>query len=398
MFPPEMRTDPYPIYRQLRENAPIFDTGQDLWLVTSYEHAYALLRDPRSSKNLRNMDDYENRMELAGRTAPMRALLEQLMSFNDAPDHTRIRGRFQRAFSPRLVQRLRDHATEIAEDLLGRAPADGEIDLVADFAWQFPLVLVAEMLGVPTSDRERFHAWSRDLAPAFELVASPEVGETALRAAGEFVAYFEELLAERERAPQNDLVSGLLNAEGDADRLSEKEMVVNLILILAAGHETVMNLIGNGTLALLRHPDQLELLRSRPELLDDAVEELMRYDCPIQLTTRIATEEIEMAGQTIPKGARMAISLAAANRDPDRFPDPDRLDLTRGDRNHLALGGGVHYCLGNALARIEAAVAFRTLLDRYERIELVTETVEYRDTVLLRGVKALPLRVSAAQA
>jgi hypothetical protein len=398
MFPPEMRTDPYPIYRQLRENAPVFDTGQDLWLVTSYEHAYALLRDPRSSKNLRNMDDYENRMELAGRTAPMRALLEQLMSFNDPPDHTRIRGRFQRAFSPRLVQRLRDHATEIAEDLLGRAPADGEIDLVADFAWQFPLVLVAEMLGVPTSDRERFHDWSRDLAPAFELVASPEVGETALRAAGEFVAYFEELLAERERAPQNDLVSGLLNAEGDADRLSEQEMVVNLILILAAGHETVMNLIGNGMLALLRHPDQLELLRGRPDLLDDAVEELMRYDCPIQLTTRIAVEEIEMAGQTIPKGARMAISLAAANRDPDRFPDPDRLDLTRGDRNHLALGGGVHYCLGNALARIEAAVAFRTLLDRYQRIELATETVEYRDTVLLRGVKALPLRVSAAQA
>jgi cytochrome P450 len=398
MFPPEMRTDPYPIYRQLRENAPVFDTGQDLWVVTSFEHCHSLLRDPRSSKNLRNMDDYERKMEETGRMAPMRALLEQLMSFNDPPEHTRIRGRFQRAFGPRLVQRLRDRATETAANLLDDLGGAGEIDLVADFAWQFPLVVVAEMLGVPATDRQRFHAWSRDLAPSFELAMSPEEAERAQRAADEFIEYFHQVIEARSREPENDLVSGLVNAEDDADVLSQEQLVVNLILILAAGHETVMNLIGNAMLALLRHPDQLELLRSRPELMEDAVEELLRYDCPIQLTTRIAIEDITLDGQTIPAGARIAIALASANRDSERFPDADRLDLTRGDRNHLALGGGVHYCLGNALARIEAGIAIGMLLDRYERIELATEQLEYRDTILVRGVKALPLRVTPAQA
>lgn len=397
MFPPEMRADPYPLYRQLRENAPVFDTGRDLWVVTSYDHCHTLLRDPRSSKNLRRMSDYEREMENAGRTAPMRALLEQLMSFNDPPEHTHIRGHFQRAFGPRLVQHLRDRAADIAAGLLAETTDDGEIDLIADFAWQFPLVVVAEMLGVPTGDRRRFRDWSRDLAPAFELVMSAEAAARAERAAGEFIDYFKRLIDVRGRNPTDDLVSALAQSTDDPDELSDQQLAVNLILILGAGHETVMNLIGNGMLALLRDPHQLELLRTRPEIVDDAVEELLRYDCPIQLTTRIATEDIEIGGQTIPAGARMVIALGAANRDPDRFPDPDRLDLTRGERNHLALGGGVHYCLGNALARIEAAVGFTALLDRYERIELAVETPEYRDTVLLRGVRALPLRVRAGR-
>lgn len=268
---------------------------------------------------------------------------------------------------------------------------------MADFAWQFPLVVVAEMLGVPTSDRQRFHDWSRDLAPAFELVMSPEAGERAQRAADEFIDYFGELIEMRSRRPANDLVSGLVRCGGDGEDFDEQQLVVNLILILGAGHETVMNLIGNGMLALLRHPDQLALLRSRPAIMEDAVEELLRYDCPIQLTTRIATEDIPLGDQTIPAGARMVIALGSANRHPERFPDPDRLDLTRGDRNHLALGGGIHYCLGNALARIEAEVAFKALLDRFERLELAIDEPEYRDTILLRGVKALPLRVSAAR-
>lgn len=392
-FPPEMRADPYPVYRQLRETAPVFDTGQDLWLVTSYDACHALLRDPRCSKNLRNMNDYERNMEIAGRTGPIRALLEQLMSFSDPPRHTRLRGLVQRAFTPRMVSRLATHAQRAADGLLDDAVGDGELELMADFAWQFPLVVIAEMLGVPSGDRDRFHHWSRELAPTFELVLPPGAAERAERASEEFIDYFMRVVEARVREPRDDLISALVGADEAGDRLTARELVVNLILILGAGHETAMNMIGNGMLALLRHPGELARLRERPEIMEGAVEELLRYESPVQLTTRFPTDDIAIEGQTIPAGARVAIVLAAANRDPDRFPDPDRLDLTRGDRNHLAFGGGIHYCLGNAVARMEAGIAFGTLLRRFPRIELATEAPEYRETMLLRGLKALPLRV-----
>ncbi|HSZ68905.1 MAG TPA: cytochrome P450 [Solirubrobacteraceae bacterium] len=392
LFPPEMRADPYPVYRQLRENAPVFDTGRDLWLVTSYEHCHALLRDERCSKNPRNMDDYERIMRMTGRTERIRTLLEQLMSFSDPPHHTRLRGLVQRAFTPRMIEGLRARAERVANELLEAAGAgDGEIELIDQFASRFPLAVIAEMLGVPASDRERFTRWSRDLAPTFELALPPGAAEPAERAAEEFIDYFRQLMEVRAKEPRDDLVSGLVHAEDEGRRLEAQELVVNLILILGAGHHTAMHMIGNGVLALVRHPDQLALLRNLP--MDDAIEELLRYESPVQLTTRFPTDDIAIGGQTIPAGTRLAIILAAGNRDPDRFPDPDRLDLTRGDRAHLAFGGGIHYCLGNALARMEAGIAFRALLDRFPRIELATEAPEYDATILLRGLKALPLAV-----
>jgi pimeloyl-[acyl-carrier protein] synthase len=392
LFPPAVRADPYPFYRELRERAPVHDTGQDLWLVTSYRHCHALLRDGRCSKELHTMANYERNMQMAGRTQPIRELLEQLMSFSDPPDHTRLRGLVQRAFGPRMVEGLRGRVQQVADELLDEV-ADGEFELISDFAWQFPLVVVAEMIGVPLEDRQRFHDWSRDIAPSFELVLPPEAADAAERATQEFTAYFHRLVEERAREPRGDLLTALVEAEEQGTRLSARELVVNLILIVGAGHETVMNLIGNGMLTLLRNPDQLERLRREPEIMDDAVEELLRYESPVQMTTRFPSEDIEIADQTIPAGTRVSVILAAGNRDPERFPDPDRLDLTRGDHHHLAFGGGIHYCLGNALARIEAATAFRTLIERFPRLELATDTPEFRDTVLLRGLKALPLRV-----
>lgn len=394
LFPPEVRADPYPFYRQLRERAPVFDTGQDLWLVTSYRHCHALLRDRRCSKDLHTMANYERNMEQAGRTAPIRALLEQLMSFSDPPDHTRLRGLVQRAFSPRMVESLRGRVEQIAEELLDEAVRDGELELISGFAWLFPLVVVAEMLGVPLEDRDRFREWSRDLAPSFELVLPPGAAERAERATEEFTAYFHRLVEERAREPRGDLLTALVEVEEQGERLSARELVVNLILIVGAGHETVMNLIGNGTLALLRNPDQMERLRREPAIMDDAVEELLRYESPVQMTTRFPNAPIEIAGQTIPAGTRVAVILAAGNRDPERFPDPDRLDLTRGDHQHLAFGGGIHYCLGNALARIEAATAFRAMLKRFPSLELATDTPRYRDTILLRGLVELPIKVN----
>ncbi|MGB7686729.1 MAG: cytochrome P450 [Solirubrobacterales bacterium] len=393
LFPPEMRANPYPVYQQLRENAPVFDTGSGLWLITSYRYCHELLRDERCSKNLRNMSDYERNMELAGRTERIRTLLGQLMSFSDPPDHTRLRGLVQRAFSPRMVEGLRPRAIELASELLDAAAGEGEIELIEDFASRFPLRVIAEMLGVPAADRTRFTRWSRDLAPTFELVLPPGAAEPAEQAAGEFIEYFRQLMDERAREPREDLVSALVHARDEGRRLAAQELVVNLILILGAGHHTAMHMIGNGVLALVRHPDQLALLRDRPEIGEDAIEEMLRYESPVQLTTRFPTAEIKIGGQTIPAGDRIAIMLAAGNRDPDRFPDPDRLDLARGDRSHLAFGGGIHYCLGNALARMEAGIAFRALLDRFPRIELATDSPEYDATVLLRGLKSLPLAV-----
>jgi cytochrome P450 len=293
-----------------------------------------------------------------------------------------------------MVDALRGRVEQVANELLDEAVEDGELELISGFAWLFPLVVVAEMLGVPVEDRDRFRAWSRDLAPSFELVLPPGAAARAERATEEFTTYFHELVQERAREPRGDLLSALVEVEEQGDRLSARELVVNLILIVGAGHETVMNLIGNGMLALLRNEHELERLRREPAIMDDAVEELLRYESPIQMTTRFPSEDIEIDGQTIPAGTRVAVILAAGNRDPNRFPDPDRLDLTRGGHQHLAFGGGIHYCLGNALARIEAATAFRAILERFPSVELATDEPRYRDTILLRGLQALPLSVT----
>lgn len=392
LFTPEVRSDPYPFYRRFAAEDPVHDTGFGLWIVSSYEHCRAALRDPRFSAEFRTMTDYEATMEAVGRDTPVQALMERLMLFRDPPDHTRLRSLVQRAFTPRMIEAMRARTAEVCEGLLDAAEErGGELELMADLAWPLPVVVIAELLGVPQMERERFRGWAADLALAFDIGMSPERAERAEVAQEQFIAFFLELAAERARDPQGDLVTALVQAEEEGDRLTPDELVSNLILLLIAGHETTMNLIGNGTLALLRHPDQLARLRDDPALAPSAVEELLRFDSPVQLVVRFTREELELGGRAIPQGARIMLLVGAANRDPARFADPDVLDLGRGDRGHLSFGGGPHFCLGNALARMEGEVVLPALLRRFPDLRLLDETPQHRGTMTLRGLEALRL-------
>lgn len=394
LFTPEVRADPFPLYRRFVADDPVHDTGFGLWIVSSYEHCRSALRDPRFSAEFRTMADYDATMEAVGRNTPVQALMERLMLFRDPPDHTRLRSLVQRAFTPRMIEAMRERTAEVCEGLLDAAAEEGdEVELMAALAWPLPVVVIAELLGVPPMERDRFRGWAADLALAFDLGMTPERAARAEVAMDQFIAFFLELAEERAREPRGDLVTALVQAEEEGDRLSPDELVSNLILLLIAGHETTMNLIGNGTLALLRHPDQLARLRDDPSLAPAAVEELLRYDSPVQLVVRFTSEEVELGGRTIPKGARIMLLLGAANRDPARFEDPDVLDLGRGDRGHLSFGGGPHFCLGNALARMEAEVVLPALLRRFPDLRLLDETPQHRGTMTLRGLETLRLGI-----
>lgn len=394
LFTPEVRANPFPLYRQLLAEDPVHDTGFGLWLVSSYELCRSALRDPRFSAEFRTMADYEATMVAVGRNTPVQDLMERLMLFRDPPDHTRLRGLVQRAFSPRMIEAFRTRVAEVCEGLLDAAEErGGELELMADLAWPLPVVVIAELLGVPPDERERFRGWASDLALAFDLGMTPERARRATVAQEAFVEFFLELAADRAREPRGDLLTALVQAEEAGDRLTPDELVSNLILLLIAGHETTMNLIGNGVHALLRHPDELARLREDPSLAPAAVEELLRYDSPVQLVIRFTHEQLELGGRTIPKGARVMLLVGAANHDPARFADPDRLDLGRGDRGHLAFGGGPHFCLGNALARLEGEVVIPALLRRFPDLRLLEETPRYRPTMTLRGLEALRLGI-----
>lgn len=387
-FLPEFRADPYPMYHRLRVEDPVHRSTlmEDTWIVARYADGAAVLHDRRFG--------WEGAQELLLDRlgpGPIQRVRSKWMLFMDPPDHTRLRTLVNKAFTPRVVEAMRPHIREIVDELLGAVEGAGRMDVIADFAYPLPVIVICEMLGVPTEDRETFKGWSRDLARTLDPAVSPELIEQTREAALAFQEYFTALIAERRARPRDDLISALIAAEEQGDRLSEEELLATLLLLFGAGHETTMNLIGNGTLALLRHPDQLERLRGEPALAVSAVEELLRYDGPVQLAGRIAGEDVEIRGKPIRKGEIVVPLLGAANRDPAQFPDPDRLDLTRTDIRHLTFGGGVHFCLGAPLARVEGQIAITTLLRRLPGLKLETDVPEWRETVTLRGLKALPV-------
>jgi cytochrome P450 len=401
LLTPDVRDDPFPVYRALHENQPIVDTGQNVWILSRYDDCHAALRDSRLSVEPRSSSTYHDFLELSGRAgSPLQELIEELMLFRDPPDHTRLRGLVQKAFSPRRIEQMRPRVETVAHRLLDELAPRGEMELMADFAYPLPIVVIAEMLGIPSEDQDRFKGWAGELALTLEPVIAPDVRERAESALDAFTEYLEPLFEERRRDPSDDLLTALVEAEDEGDRLSEEELISNVLLLLIAGHETTQNLIGNGLYALLRYPDQLALLRDHAddsEFARGAVEELLRYDGSVQLTARIALEDVEYGGHRIPKGGRLLLLLGAANRDPERFEDPDRLDVTRADRGHLSFSGGPHYCLGNALARLEGEVALAALAGRLPDLELARdERPRYRDTVTLRGLQALHLRFATA--
>jgi len=397
--PPQLLADPYPFYAALRATQPVFrlpvgEPGSPgVWLLTRHADVHALLRDARFSVDRRRAQivrDNMDRLPIGMALGPEGGLRTMLIM--DPPDHTRVRGLVSKAFTPRRVAALQPRIEQIIDELLVEPRERGSMDLMADFAAPLPAIVIAELLGVPAEDHREFKQWSSALVSSVGAGNPLAMREQFEKAFGQLLDYLRGIIAERRKAPRDDLISGMIEAQEERDALSDVELVATSNLLLLAGHETTTNLIGNGTLALLRHPAELARLRADRALLPGAIEELLRYDSPVQATVRVATQDVEVGGQKIPAEALVIVGIGAANRDPAAFRDPDRLDLARADNHHLSFGFGVHFCLGASLARLEAELAFGALLERFPRLELASEAVSYRANLILRGLNALPLR------
>lgn len=389
---PENRANPYPLYEQLRSEDPVlWDDFLGRWILTGYADVLACLRDPRLSAERVGALRTLLPQEVVEKIRPMERVFESWMLFLDPPDHTRLRGLVNKAFTPRRVEAMRPHIQQIVDGLLNQVQANGRMDVIRDLAFPLPSTVIAEMLGVPSEDREQFRRWSSDIIGISGMIIDPD---RAIRAQNSILAmmeYFRQIISQRRKSPRDDLISAMIAAEDQGKFLSDEELLANCVLLLEAGHETTTNLIGNGLLALLRHPDQLRTLRKNPSLIGTAIEELLRYDSPVQLTGRVATEDLEIGDKRISEGDTVILLFGAANRDPARFLDPNILDLYRQENRHLSFGQGIHYCLGSPLARIEGQLAITTVLRRCPGLELTGEPLEWRQTVNLRGLTAFPV-------
>jgi cytochrome P450 len=386
---PDFVADPYPTYHRLRVEEPVHHSPLGFWVLTRYEDVVASLRDPRLIK------EPIASFVAARFGAPLPAMGLSMLD-RDPPDHTRLRSLVSKAFTPKVIEGLRPRIQQIVDGLLADAEAKGSMDLIEEFAYPIPVNVICEMLGVPVEDHEQFKGWSLDIARGLDLIMmgpDSELGQRSVAARHGLAEYFHGLIALRRVAPRADLLSALIAAEEAGDKLSENELLATCILILIAGHETTVNLIGNGTLALLRHPDQLRRLRENPALIGTAVEELLRYDGPVQRTARIPSEDLVIAGQKIPAGDMVMPFIGAADRDPAQFPEPDRLDITRAENRHIAFGLGIHFCLGAPLARVEGQIAINTLVRRFPKLALATDTPQFRQSLTLRGLQSLPVTV-----
>ena len=393
---PEFKANPYPFYDMLRASAPLFHWEQwNIWFATEYDTCVALLKDARLGHELLSVMTREQLgwEEPPVHQMPLVEMQRSWMLFRDPPTHTRLRMLVHKAFTPRMIEQLRTRIQSVTDHLLDVACAKGEMDIVADLAVPLPVMVIADMLGVPESDRHLFRGWSRDLAHTLELTDSQDIYNRGASATVDFSGYLRDLANARRRHPEADLMSALVEAEDQGDKLTEQELISTCILLLVAGHETTTNLIGNGMLALLRNPDQLEKLKANPALGRSAVEELLRYDSPVQMTSRSVLHEMECNGQTLKRGMQVSFMLGAANYDPAHFDQPGKLDITRDPNPHLSFSNGIHYCLGAPLARLEGQIAIQTLLKRVPEITLLDENPTYRETWVLRGLEALPVKV-----
>ena len=321
------------------------------------------------------------------------SMVRNWMVFRDPPNHTRLRLLVNKAFSPKTLENIRPAIIEIADGLLDRVRDRVKMDLIDDFAFPLPLMVIAALLGVDPEDRSMFREWALALqhASASRLTPSVEVYEKAEVATQAFIEYFQDAIAKRHAEPRQDLITALAKARYEGDKLNDEEILATCIHLLTAGHETTINLIAKGTLALLRNPDQMELLRSHPELIPGAVEELIRYDSPVQMLSRWAYEDVEIGDKLIRRGDSMGLMLGSANRDPRRFDNPDLLALQRQDNKHCGFGGGIHFCLGSALARAEAQISLNILINRLPKLHLIDRAIEWVDNIVFLGPKHLPV-------
>jgi cytochrome P450 len=395
-FEPGFAENPYPQYQAMREHEPVHESPFGIWLLFRYDDVLRFLRDPSLSVEDANakptlLDQFADEVLGADRERERgtRAMLNR-----DPPDHTRLRKLVSKAFTPRRIEGLRPRIQELVDEALDRAADAGRMELIADYAFALPFAVISEMLGMPPTDSEKLREWSGTLVRTLEPVADPALMHAILDAAENMRSLVLDVIAWKRANLSDDLLSGLLAAEENGDMLSDEELLEQVMLLYIAGHETTVNLIGNGTLALLRNRDQLERLRADPTLENTAVEELLRYDSPVQMSRRVTLKDVEVGGKTIPGGVFVVCGLASSNRDEAHWgPTAAQVDIARPNaKEHLSFGGGAHYCLGAALARLEAQVAIGSLVRRFATIEPTAEPV-WNGRVNLRGLDSLPLAV-----
>lgn len=398
LLDPAVVADPYPYYRDLRREHPVhWNARMSAFLISRYDDVVSAFRDPRLSAD-RITPYYAPKLAGPQREVLLPAYenLSRWMVFLDPPDHTRLRALVSKAFTPRVIEGMADSIRTIVDELLAPIAEAGSTEFLRDFASPLPVIVICEIMGVPRADRDLVKRWSDEIM--LVVMGALEVRdrhERAKRSFVEFDGYLRALIAERRKRRGDDLVSRMLDAEERGETLSEQEIVATCLLLIFAGHETTTGLIANGLLALVDHEGELATLRADRSLVPRAVEELLRWDGPSKAMWRVAAQDLEIAGSAIPKGARVLLLIASANRDEARFDDPDRLDVSREKNPHLGFGFGLHYCLGGPLARLESAIAFERILDRFPVIERASSKLAWHPTVLTRALEALPLSMRA---
>jgi len=391
------RRDPHATWRAMRETEPVYRSPMlGTWLCTRYDDVLHVLRDKNFTTDRSGVPVMKLVSRLSRGDPRLSAMIERNLLTIDGPDHRRLRGLVSKAFTPRRVERLRPFLQGIVDDLLDGAAKAGEMEVVQDLAHPLSVLAIAELLGVPSNDRQLFRAWSADLVQLLDPLQGRGGAALLRRATHQIFDYFKPLLAERRASPRDDLISAMIAAEEDGQRLDELDLLTLSSLLLVAGSETTTNLIANAVIALLRFPDERRRLRDDPALIGSAVDEFLRYESPVQLTDRAVVADCEIGGKRIRSGQLVAAVLGAANRDPERFPEPDRLDIGRPDNRHLAFGQGNHFCLGAQLAKLETEVAIGALFERFPQLTGDTEPPGWRRSMIIRGPVALPLRLYAA--
>lgn len=388
---PEFKRNPYPTYATLREEAPIFfDDNMRFWFVSRHDDVSAILRDRRFGRTIEHiMTREEAGLPLRNPAyASFHKLGAHSMFDKEPPDHTRLRSLVHKVFTPRRVELLRGKIEGFSNDLIDAALPNGRMDLLEDFAVPIPVTVIAEMLGIPEADRHHLRPWSNDIVKLYELNHTPEQAHNAIKAAEDFSDYLRNLARLRKREPQDDLITALATVEEAGDVLTEDELISTCVLLLNAGHEATVNVMGNGMLALFKNPAQFAMLRENLALLPTAVEELMRYDSPLQLFRRWVLEDVTYKGVEFKRGQEIALLFGSANRDPLVFDQPDTLDITRQENPHISFSLGIHYCLGAPLARLELQTSFAALLRRLPNLRLAAEP-EYREGYVIRGLQEL---------
>jgi len=419
----EVRANPYPFYMQLRSQDPVhWDEEMGFWVLARYADIASVYNDDRFSRAQGLMRGFQRLPENEQRIAePVYHSFSKTMFYADPPYHTHLRGLMNNAFTPRRVEQLRPYIQRVVDDLLDVVQAKGQMDLIHDLAYPLPVMVIAELLGLPSQDRQRFKGWSDDLFAILGTVRhAPHLMERAAQSLTQMTEYITALSHERREQPRDDLLSALISVVDEDEssacphhasetrtpphsrgrlareqpataHLTQEELVANINILLSTGHETTTHLIGNGLLALLQNPDQMQKLRHEPRLISPAIEEMMRYENPVQITYRSAIEDVEMGGRQIRKGDLVNSILGSANRDLERYTDPDRFDITRNEGRHLNFGQGIHFCIGASLVRLEAEIAFLTILRRFPQLQLATEKLDWQEHPIFRGLKSLPV-------